>query len=74
MQREQHDHGIEGFVVVAGEIRVLGRNSRRTGSCDRGRGVRGIREHAGQGTVAAPGIQDTGRRRQDICQPCEVSA
>ena len=80
MQGEQHDHGIEGLIVIAGEVRAYGRNSRRAGGCDRGRvrvygsdGVPGVRELPGQGALAAPGVQDPGRRRwQDFGQPGEV--
>jgi hypothetical protein len=69
MQGQQHHHGIEGLVVVAGEIRSHDRDFRRAGGCDRGRvrvdgrdGVPGVREPAGQGALAASGIQDPGRR------------
>jgi hypothetical protein len=37
MQRQQHYHGVEGLIVVAGEIRADGRDSGRAGGCDRGR-------------------------------------
>jgi len=36
MQGQQHHHGIEGLVVIAGQIRAHVRDSRRAVGCDRG--------------------------------------